>query len=116
MTHKFAAYAAPEVVSGNSYDPMKSDVWSLGVILFIMVFATMPFDDSNMAKLIRYQKERRYAVREELLESLSADCKSTLLDLLEPNPKLRCSIDQVYAKKWLSKHATKYSSCQEPRA
>ena len=106
----FPAYAAPEIVSGNSYDPMKSDVWSLGVILFVMLNAIMPFDDNNLGKLICDQKNRSYHIREELVGTLSADCKSTLHSLLEPNPKYRCSIDQVYAMKWLRKHAEKHSS------
>lgn len=104
------AYAAPEIVSGNSYDPMKSDVWSLGVILFIILNAIMPFDDSNMGKLIRDQKERGYRIQEEIVGKLSRDCKSLLHALLEPIPRLRLGINKVYEMKWLQKHVEKNSS------
>lgn len=97
------AYAAPEVVKGDAYDPMKSDVWSLGVILFIVLNAVMPFDDTNLGKLIRYQKERRYRIQEEIIGKLSQDCKSVIHDLLEPNPNLRVDIIKVNQMKWLQK-------------
>lgn len=99
-----SAYAAPEIVSGAPYDPMKSDVWSLGVILFIVLNAVMPFDDSNMGKLVRDQKERRYYIREELVGKLSLECKNMIRKLLEPNPILRPDINTIYGMKWLRKH------------
>ncbi|NXF29015.1 TSSK1 kinase, partial [Nyctibius bracteatus] len=52
-----AAYAAPEVLQGIPCDPRISDIWSLGVILYTMVHAFMPFDDSNVRKMICIQKQ-----------------------------------------------------------
>ncbi|NXQ89627.1 TSSK1 kinase, partial [Nyctibius grandis] len=52
-----AAYAAPEVLQGIPCDPRISDMWSLGVILYTMVHAFMPFDDSNVKKMICVQKQ-----------------------------------------------------------
>lgn len=102
-----AAYAAPEIVSGTPYDPLKADVWSLGVILFIMLNAVMPFDDNNLAKLICDQKARRYHIRDSIASKLSTDCMTVLQNLLEPSAKLRVPITKVYVMKWLRKHVEK---------
>lgn len=104
ISHRYAAYAPPEIVCGDSYDPMKSDVWSLGVILFIMLNSLMPFDDSNSRKLLRDQQEQRYQIRENIAEKLSDNCKSMIKDLLEPCPETRKDIFQIYQSSWLKKH------------
>ncbi|NXG52759.1 TSSK1 kinase, partial [Psilopogon haemacephalus] len=52
-----AAYTAPEVLEGIPYDPRAADIWSLGVILYTMVYALMPFNDSNVKKMIFLQKK-----------------------------------------------------------
>nr|XP_051704690.1 serine/threonine-protein kinase MARK2 isoform X3 [Oryctolagus cuniculus] len=44
-------YRAPEVFLGEDYDAFKADVWSLGVVLFAMLAATVPFHGKNMHKL-----------------------------------------------------------------
>ncbi|XP_076800674.1 testis-specific serine/threonine-protein kinase 1-like [Clavelina lepadiformis] len=51
-----AAYAAPEILRGVAYEAFVPDLWSLGVILFIMFFALMPFRDSSIGRLLKDQK------------------------------------------------------------
>uniref|UniRef100_A0A8C2VG11 non-specific serine/threonine protein kinase n=1 Tax=Chinchilla lanigera TaxID=34839 RepID=A0A8C2VG11_CHILA len=52
------AYSCPEILRGLPYNPFLSDTWSMGVILYTLVVAHLPFDDTNLKKLLRgTQKE-----------------------------------------------------------
>jgi serine/threonine-protein kinase ULK2 len=54
-------YMAPEVLKGETYN-MKADIWSLGVVLFQMVFARCPFESKSIAKLIKLLEEEDLAI------------------------------------------------------
>jgi testis-specific serine kinase len=105
----FSAYAAPEIISGSRYDPMKSDIWSLGIVLFVMLNGEMPFEDSVLSRLLRDQKDRSYDFANDIKKTLSNVCKSVVYKLLEPNPRRRVSIEEVYAMKWIKKHVERTS-------
>jgi len=45
-------YSSPEIIQGKPYQGPECDIWSLGVILYTMLTATMPFDDSNMGEFL----------------------------------------------------------------
>ena len=55
------AYAPPEILRGIAYDGTRSDVWSLGVVLFTMLCAKLPYDDSNL-KLLMEQVSKTYHI------------------------------------------------------
>ncbi len=46
-------YASPEMISGKEYDPLYSDLWSYGVVLYCMLVGKLPFDDEDI-KLLYY--------------------------------------------------------------
>ncbi|XP_044747347.1 testis-specific serine/threonine-protein kinase 3-like isoform X2 [Coccinella septempunctata] len=96
-----AAYAAPEVVNGTRYNPKLSDVWSIGVILFIMLNASMPFDDSNLRKLLKDQITKNWVFRSRIRDKITSAVKSLVRQLLEPDVTLRLTLDRVIQNEWV---------------
>lgn len=90
-----AAYAAPEVVSASPYNPKIADVWSLGIILFIMLNGTMPFDDSNLQKLLNDQMSRNWSFRRSLKKFVSAEGREIVTKILEPDTIRRMYLDKI---------------------
>lgn len=101
------AYAAPEILLNQPYNPKVADVWSLGVLLFIMLFAVMPFDDTSYQQLIVAQQSRSYCVVPNTEMRLSRACKCVFRALLEPELNSRANLNDVLRSKWLKK----YCSC-----
>lgn len=96
-----AAYAAPEVVSGTPYNPKLADVWSLGIILFIMLNASMPFDDSNLRKLLRDQTSKNWMFRARVRDTVSPLAKTLVRQILEPDLTKRLRLDSLINHEWV---------------
>ena len=54
-----AAYAAPELLQGIPYNGPTADIWSMGVILYIMICSSMPFRDNNIKTLLADQVNKK---------------------------------------------------------
>ncbi|GAB4843295.1 CBL-interacting serine/threonine-protein kinase 7 [Ancistrocladus abbreviatus] len=91
------AFAAPEVVSRRGYDGSKADAWSCGVILFVMLTGSLPFDDSNLVTMYRKMHRREF----HFPNSISRQARALIYQLLDPNPKTRLSIEKIMSSSWV---------------
>ncbi|KAJ8727127.1 hypothetical protein PYW08_015524 [Mythimna loreyi] len=96
------SYAAPEILRGKPYLPKPTDLWSLGVVLFVMLNKSMPFDDTRMRKLYEQQMGKKYRFRSRVGNTISLECKTIVKHLLEPDPGLRHSAHQVLNSDWIA--------------
>ncbi|XP_007640865.1 testis-specific serine/threonine-protein kinase 4 isoform X4 [Cricetulus griseus] len=93
------AYACPEILLGLPYNPFLSDTWSMGVILYTLVVAHLPFDDTNLKKLLREtQKEVMFPTN----LSVSLECKNLIFQMLRQAAK-RANILDVLKDPWMLK-------------
>ncbi|NWS52729.1 TSSK3 kinase, partial [Chunga burmeisteri] len=93
------AYTAPEVLHGVPHESRKSDVWSMGVILYVLLCACLPFDDTDIPKML-HQQQKGVSVPRHL--GISKECQNLLRMLLEPDMTLRPSIEVVSRHPWLN--------------
>ncbi|GAA0172497.1 hypothetical protein LIER_26313 [Lithospermum erythrorhizon] len=93
------AYVAPEVVNRNGYDGAKSDLWSCGVILFVLLAGRLPFHDSNLMEM--YKKIERAEFK--CPNWFSPDVRKLISRLLDPNPDSRISIPKIMDRTWFRK-------------
>ncbi|XP_008651114.1 CBL-interacting protein kinase 21 isoform X3 [Zea mays] len=89
-------YIAPEVLLNKGYDGSVSDVWSCGVILYVMLTGSLPFDDQNMVVL--YQKILKGNAH--IPKWLSQGAQDLLRKILDPNPITRVDVDGIRAHDW----------------
>ncbi|TVU21325.1 hypothetical protein EJB05_30953 [Eragrostis curvula] len=92
-------YIAPEVLQNRGYDGSLSDIWSCGVILFVMLVGSLPFDDRNLVVL--YQKIFKGDCQ--IPRWLSPSAQDLLRKILEPNPMKRINISGIKEHEWFQK-------------
>jgi len=90
-------YVSPEVLDGDGYDGRKADIWTLGVILYVMATGRLPFDEKTMSELFaKIQKARYKAFPSEVSESF----KDLVSKLLVTNPKERLQLSEIQEHEW----------------
>lgn len=93
------AYVAPEIINKKGYDGEKADIWSCGVILFVLLAGYLPFQDSNLMEM--YRKISKGDVRHP--QWFSSDARKILSRLLDPNPNTRITMDKLIEHPWFKK-------------
>ncbi|KAG7440976.1 Pkinase-domain-containing protein [Guyanagaster necrorhizus] len=90
-------FAAPELLNAKVYTGPEVDVWSFGVVLYVLVCGKVPFDDQSMPAL--HAKIKRGLV--EYPVWLSSECRSLLSRMLVTNPAARAPLSEVLSHPWM---------------
>ncbi|CAI5944417.1 unnamed protein product [Closterium sp. NIES-65] len=89
-------YVAPEVLSDRGYNGVLADIWSCGVILYVLLAGFLPFDEPDVPSL--YKKIQRSDFG--FPTWFSAGAKRLITGILQPNPKLRYRYQEIKKDPW----------------
>ncbi|XP_019054955.1 PREDICTED: CBL-interacting serine/threonine-protein kinase 1-like isoform X3 [Nelumbo nucifera] len=95
-------YVAPEILANRGYNGATSDLWSCGVILYVILTGYLPFDDRNLAVL--YQKIFKGVVQ--IPKWLSEGAKNLIKRILDPNPNTRITMAKIKLDEWFQQDYT----------
>uniref|UniRef100_A0A8C6DPE2 non-specific serine/threonine protein kinase n=1 Tax=Moschus moschiferus TaxID=68415 RepID=A0A8C6DPE2_MOSMO len=90
-------YAAPEVFEGKEYEGPQLDIWSLGVVLYVLVCGSLPFDGPSLPALRQRVLEGRFRIP----FFMSRDCETLIRRMLVVEPSKRISIAQIRQHRWM---------------
>lgn len=97
-------YAAPEVISGKLYAGPEVDVWSCGVILYVMLCGRLPFDDEFIPVLFKKISGGVYTIPNDL----SPGAKHLLQRMLVVNPLNRITVQEIMEDEWFKVGMAEY--------
>ncbi|XP_070770339.1 serine/threonine-protein kinase SIK1 [Enoplosus armatus] len=90
-------YAAPEVFEGKEYEGPQLDIWSLGVVLYVLVCGSLPFDGPSLPALRQRVTEGRFRIP----FFMSQDCENLIRKMLVVDPARRISVAQIKQHRWM---------------
>ena len=98
------AYVAPEILKGKGYTAAV-DMWSLGVILYVLLCGFPPFQHENTTKLFKLIQRAEYEFPSPFWDAISSPAKDLICRLLVTKGEKRLTADQVVEHAWMSDEA-----------
>ncbi|KAH0465523.1 hypothetical protein IEQ34_005626 [Dendrobium chrysotoxum] len=93
------AYVAPEVIGRKGYDGAKADIWSCGVIFYVLLAGYLPFRDSNLMEMYRKIGKSEFKCP----HWFPPEVRRLSSKILDPNPIRRISIEKIMEHPWFKK-------------
>lgn len=97
-------YAAPEVISGKLYAGPEVDVWSCGVILYVLLIGRLPFDDDHIPSLFAKIQRGVFTIPNWCPE----EAAKMIRKMLVVNPLQRVTIEEIRQEPWFNKDLPSY--------
>ncbi|GAV72027.1 Pkinase domain-containing protein/NAF domain-containing protein [Cephalotus follicularis] len=92
-------YVAPEVLSHKGYDGAVADVWSCGVVLYVLLAGYLPFDELDITTLYSKIDKAEFVCP----SWFPVGATSLIQRILDPNPESRVTIEQIRNDEWFNK-------------
>ncbi|KAM3592455.1 uncharacterized protein V6R79_019245 [Siganus canaliculatus] len=101
VMHGTPEFVAPEVIN---YEPvgLETDMWSIGVICFILLSGESPFQGNNDTETLALVTAARYEFDEESFEDISDQAKDFIRALLKKDRRCRLSCTEALAHPWMA--------------
>ncbi|KAI8344167.1 kinase-like domain-containing protein, partial [Chlamydoabsidia padenii] len=93
-------FAAPELLKARHYTGPEVDVWSFGVVLYVLVCGRVPFDDTSLPAL---HAKIKSGIVDEYPDHLSKECVDLLSKILVVDPRKRLTLSAVENHPWMKK-------------
>lgn len=93
-------YVAPEVLSNRGYDGAAADVWSCGIILYVLMAGYLPFEETDLPTLYTKIKAAEFSCP----FWFSPGATSLIQKIIDPNPQTRIKIDGIKRDPWFRKN------------
>ena len=101
-------YMAPEIVENENYD-YSVDIWSLGILLYELLYGHSPFKANNTKNIILNIKSHELTY-DDKNKNVSNSCKDLIKKLLNNNPQKRYKIKDILEHPVIKKHSERYLS------
>jgi calcium-dependent protein kinase len=95
-------YAAPEILKGSSYDPFACDLWSLGILTYVLLCGKPPFSNASVIQTRKHIAYAKLDFRSRSWDNISEPAKHFIRLLLQRTPTLRPDIKKVQEHPWLT--------------
>ena len=96
-----AMFMAPEVIAQIPYDT-QADMWSFGVLIFLVLTGVHPFEDTHRQALYLKICKNEYSFHPEEWSGVSKNAKRFVANLLHTDPEVRMTADECLLHPWLA--------------
>ena len=102
-------YASPEVIKGLPYDGRKSDIWSAGVCLYVLLSGQLPFDDRSIRVLLMKVRKGVYK-----MPAFPPDIKNLVKRMMHVDPEKRITLQEIKEHEAFRRGLPEYYVCPSP--
>ena len=89
----------PEIVNKQKYIPFYSDIWSLGILLYTMLFGTFPFESKKESELFALINKAKLNFPNDI--EVSGEVKNLLFKIIVIKPNKRSSLEDILNDPWI---------------